>query len=417
MVHTQQSSRAVKKTGITLKRLHVELACYNKLMLSNKIKTSLWRALALTIIVAGFLVQSGALEHVRADKAADLRSQISKLEKEIVENESMQEHYHQQARTVQAAVNEANHQIAVISKQIELTSLKLKELSLKLKQTREDLEHQKQILTDALRQSYIVGDVRTIELVAGSDSFSEFFDQQDYLNRIQSTIKDSATKVAQLEEKLVSQVKQQKTLLEQQEDQRVSQQEIRSAKQRLLNETRGQEAAYSARVARIEKQKKEVERALNAYIASLVAGGVSLGPISKGGAVGMVGMTGFTSGPHLHFGAQRGSSNVNPAPLFSDLGWQWPIPGYPMGSPYGNRCIGSYCDFHTGIDIPAPVSTVVRAVDNGEIIHRGCSSVGTVYANYSVFIKHANGYVSRYVHLKAPPGSAYDACRANTWYN
>jgi murein DD-endopeptidase MepM/ murein hydrolase activator NlpD len=52
----------------------------------------------------------------------------------------------------------------------------------------------------------------------------------------------------------------------------------------------------------------------------------------------------------------------------------------------------------TGINIDAPEGTAVRAAENGQVIYVGSGVEG--YGNL-ILIRHANGYVSAYAHLKA----------------
>lgn len=84
-----------------------------------------------------------------------------------------------------------------------------------------------------------------------------------------------------------------------------------------------------------------------------------------------------------------------------------PLPegSYRRGSGYGPRTppvlkdgsLGS--DFHKGIDYPAPVGTPISAVERGKVIRSGWSdSYGWV-----VYLKHDNGLVTRYAHMRSEP--------------
>lgn len=69
-----------------------------------------------------------------------------------------------------------------------------------------------------------------------------------------------------------------------------------------------------------------------------------------------------------------------PRPNFAIQGWGEPRTGHT----------------HEGIDFPVPVGTPIRAVDSGTVI-TSVDSTGTS-GNY-VAVKHADGFVSRYMHL------------------
>lgn len=357
------------------------------------------------------LVASTSYLQVVANSGSDLRSQINQLESEIAANRAQLNHFDHEADTLAAAVADMDRDLAVINQEIQLLELKLSEIRTQLDQTRKDLEEQKGILRQALREHYTFGEVRTIELLAESDSFSDFFDQQEYLNRIRSSIQDSAKKVAELEKQLEEQETEQQRLLDEEAGKKVALEGRRAAKQRLLNETRGQEEFYRARVADLERRRQAAEAELDRYIQSLLDSGVSLGPIAKGEFVGFVGNTGYSSGPHLHFAIHQNNSPRNPITVMNQLGWAWPVPARP------NTTQG-YNGDHPAIDIGTQGEYGVQAVStaDGEIIHKGCLFYSDPkFNNYAVIIRHANGYSSRYIHLDPSDNPAYNACRANTY--
>jgi surface antigen/peptidoglycan hydrolase CwlO-like protein len=189
-----------------------------------------------------------------------IRREQQKLEARISENQTQVDALAGQVSSLKNALKALDLQIESLLSEIKLTQLKLTDLRLQLAQTREELEYQKQILRQALRQSYMTGDVRTIELVVSSDNFSDFFDHQEYLSRIRSTIQDSATKVAQLEQQLEAQEKEQADLLVRLSGQKALLDTRRSEKNELLIQTRGQQALYEKKV---EADRKEYERLQN----------------------------------------------------------------------------------------------------------------------------------------------------------
>jgi septal ring factor EnvC (AmiA/AmiB activator) len=376
-----------------------------------KTNMSVVRVFVLAVVVAGGLWLSGTPQHVLANRGTDLRNRISQLEKQIAANRAQAEEFEGRAETLEAEIVRINNQIARLNTQIELTTAKLDEINQKLMETRRELERQKEILREALRESYIAGDIRTLELLVNSKGFSDFFDQSEYLNRIRSTIQDSATKVAELEKQLTDQQTEQKRLLREQRDQKNAREAVRRDKNQLLRQTRGQEARYRSIVSKIEKLKRQAEAELDSYILSLVASGVSLGPVSEGQVIGGVGNTGYSSGPHLHFAIHQGGAARNPEAVMSQFGWTWPVPARPFKTQ-------GYHSGHLAIDIGTQgvIGVPIVATGDGEIIHKGCLFYSNSrFNNYAVIIKHAGGYTSRYIHMNPPASAQYNACRANTY--
>jgi murein DD-endopeptidase MepM/ murein hydrolase activator NlpD len=70
--------------------------------------------------------------------------------------------------------------------------------------------------------------------------------------------------------------------------------------------------------------------------------------------------------------------------------FRWPISGKVITDFIASK--------GTGINISAPEGTSVRAAENGQVIYVGSGVEG--YGNL-VLIRHANGYVSAYAHLKS----------------
>ena len=72
----------------------------------------------------------------------------------------------------------------------------------------------------------------------------------------------------------------------------------------------------------------------------------------------------------------------------ADGKFRWPVSG---------TVITDFAESRSGINIAAQEGTAVRAADSGTVIYTGSAVQG--YGNL-VLIKHANGYVSAYAHLK-----------------
>ncbi len=363
------------------------------------------------LVLAGALWLSGTPQQALASRGTELQNRINQLEKRIEANKAQAEEFEGRAETLEAEVARINGQISRLNARIRLTTAKLDKINFQLDETRTELERQKAILREALRESYIAGDVRTLELLVNSEDFSDFFDQSEYLDRIRSTIQDSATQVAKLEKQLEDQQLEQKQLLSEQRDHKKDREAVRHDKNQLLKQTRGQEARYRAIVSKIERLKQQAEAELDRYILSLIASGVSLGPVSKGQVIGGVGNTGYSSGPHLHFAIHLGNTPQNPESVMNRLGWAWPVPSHPY------KTQGFHAG-HPAIDIGTQgvYGVPIVATADGEIIHRGCLFYSdSRFNNYAVVIKHAGGYTSRYIHMNPPAGAAYNACRANTY--
>lgn len=312
--------------------------------------------------------------------------------------------FDRQIGDVQAQIASTSAQIARLNQNISSTNQSIRQAEAKLAETRGQL-------AEYLRVSYEDGQVSTIELIAGSSSFSEFVNKTEYKTSIQLKIKDIADSVVNLKGQLENHKKTQQSRKIQSEnlktEQAQNQAELatqRSSKNYLLSVTRGDEAEYQRLVARLRRE----YAALQESIWSKQNGGkyVSLGKVRKGQIIGYIGNTGFSSGPHLHFEIRTASqAHRNPFSYIGNGYFINPVPGVRVSQGYGTTSWWAY-NFHTGVDFAdGGRGTPVRASADGDIIVRVSGKRNTYpngplsYGNY-VKIRHTNGMYSLYAHLR-----------------
>lgn len=356
---------------------------------------------AVSFAVAGgvFLAPLVLQSLVDAQSVSNLRNRSEKLQNAIEANSAQADKHHRHANTLQEAVNEFDAQIATASRQIDATSAKIAKLGKELKETRAELKRQKALLKANILALYMRGDASEVELIASSDNFSEYIDEQTYLERIKAGIQESALKVVELEKKIKKQREQQKELLAQQIAAKKDLDDMRAQRAELLERTRGIERRYQAIVADLEEKRAAIDRQLTALIVSQQY--ANYGVVSGSGQfIGRVGSTGYSTGPHLHF--EMRSSSGNAIDPHGSMG-SWPTSG---GISQGFGCIaplgwyspcGNGRSFHPGIDISAPSGTPIYATKPGVIVFKGWDDA---YGNM-VMIKHGDGTFSVYGHLSS----------------
>lgn len=229
------------------------------------------RLISLLLLAVSLVLMSSGWASALTNQ--QIEDQKEDLEERIAANQAELERYAHEADTLANKVAALDAQIRQLQDQISLTEASLAATRQQLEETRRQLEEQKAILRKSLREHYTFGDVRTIELLAESDSFSDFFDQQEYLNRIRSSIQESAQKVAELEEQLEAQEKQQSDLLTQLNGQKAQLDSTRQEQAELLAYTRGQEALYQKRVNEDRNAVARLQAILAARTRRVISGG------------------------------------------------------------------------------------------------------------------------------------------------
>jgi septal ring factor EnvC (AmiA/AmiB activator) len=365
---------------------------------------------AATVVLIGVAATPIAVYNQRTAYAVtidELRSQSDSLQQQIDQANKQAQQSADVAATIQERISQLQTQIDQANNQIQLTGIKLQELDLQLQQTQDELDRQKALLKASLQALYKKGGASTMELLVGSDSFSQFINDQTYLQKLKDGIQTSAEKVLALKQQIQDQQQQQKELLAQQEAQKSSLEDTKSQQAQLLATTQGQQAKYQQMVAELQAKQKEIDDELTALIRA--GNMVSLGRVHRGQMIGRIGMTGFTFGPHLHFEVRdSNNSTVNPLAYGTTLiaGFSWPVASTPeinqyygCGAPYSwyfVKC-NNGTSLHPGLDIGGVLGTPVLAPADGDIIIN--SDQGDGYG-HKVIIRQDNGYYTYYGHLQ-----------------
>ena len=365
-----------------------------------------------TFMVAGFVLGSivstiSIVGFGGAQSIEDLRDETQQLEEEIERSNQRAEEMADKAITLQSVIAGYDAEIRKANEQINSINAEIQRLEGELEQAQKDLDRQKEILRVSMRSLYVRGDASTIELLAASDSFAEFIDEQEYLERLKTAMQDSTNEIIALQEQMEEQKDEQESLLEQEQAVRRSLADARAEREQLLSDTRGQEARFREQVEQLQEKRKEVEEELRRMI---LAGQVANhGYVEAGQMVGRVGMTGFTTGPHLHF--EYRSQGYNPV----SPGWQggvtlshglrWPMPQSSyVSQDYGCSTI-RYANqggcppgrwLHAGMDMAGPLGSPIVAAKSGTIIHYGDDNDGY---GIKAIIQHDDGTYSLYAHL------------------
>lgn len=238
----------------------------------NHFKTVSRTIAALSLAVIVITSQSSG---VFAATLEELRAQNKALQEQINDNNQKAKELAGQADTLQRQLAELNLRISDLQTQIQLTKGKIDELQASLDKAQAELDRQKALLKASVQALYKKGGASTVELMVGSDSFSQFINDQTYLERLKTGIQDSAQKVIALKQQIQEQQAEQHKLLGQQEAQQELLQTTRNQQQSLLDQTRGQEAAYKQMVSSLRDQQAQV---MADIAAKMIASGTTLLP-------------------------------------------------------------------------------------------------------------------------------------------
>ncbi len=219
------------------------------------------------ILVVSSLIAPYAFFHNGDAKAAsisELQAQANALQAQINDNTQKANALGAEADSLKGKIAEFDLQIQNADTQIQLITVKLQQLDAELQKAQLELDRQKSLLKASLQTLYKKGGASPVELIAGSDSFSQYINDQTYLERLKSGIQTSAEKVIALKQQIQTQQDEQKKLLSQQQEIRKSLEISKAERQQLLDATQGEESRYRS----IAGDLKEKQLAINREIIS-----------------------------------------------------------------------------------------------------------------------------------------------------
>ncbi len=207
----------------------------------------------ISLIVASVVLMASAViapysifraQPAGAVSISELQAQANSLQAQINANNAKATELAAQADSLKGKIAEFDLQIQQADSQIQLINVKIQQLDAELIKAQSELDRQKGLLKSSVQALYKKGGASTVELLVGSDSFSQFINDQTYLERLKTGIQDSTEKVITLKQQIQTQQTEQKSLLAQQTAVRVGLANARAEREQLLSSTQGEESRY-----------------------------------------------------------------------------------------------------------------------------------------------------------------------------
>lgn len=228
---------------------------------------SLLVALAVVMALAGPLSVS---QRALADPFDD---QINALQSQINQYQAQANALGEQARTLQVELNRISTEKSVIQAQVDLSQAQFDKLQAQIVVNEKKIADNKDALGDTLANMYVSGSVSPLEMLASSNSIADYVDQQEYRASISDSLTSTIAEIKILKAKLEDDKAAVKVVLDRQKAQREQLAAKEAEQARLVEKTKGEEAAYQTLVAQNQAQLQSVADQQRAYFQSLGGGG------------------------------------------------------------------------------------------------------------------------------------------------
>lgn len=207
---------------------------------------------------------------VHADQYDD---QINAIRDQVNRYQDQANQLHKKAGSLQAAVNALTAEKNAIQAQLDLSQARFDKLTSDIAKNKQKLKSNQKALGDIIADLYVDGEVSPLEMLASSKNVGEYMDKNTYQSSVRDKLNSTISEIKSLKEKLEHDQKEVKKVLDQQTAQRAALTAKEAEKQSLLNQTKGNEAAYEKRVANGQAQMAQIAAEQQAAIARATGGG------------------------------------------------------------------------------------------------------------------------------------------------
>ena len=212
--------------------------------------------------------------------AADFDTQIQQLNANISASQGQINLLQNQQQSLQDAINILNAQIAAINNQIVTNNARVAKVTADIEAARIKLADKKTVLAENIRTMYQQSTVSSLEMLASSDDFGEYFDRQVYLDQVKDKIQEAMADVQKVKTDLEKQQADLTALLTELKNQQALVASQKAQQQQLLAQTQGQESKYQQMVG---AQKQQLQQVIAARAEALRRSNVRVGGSGCGG--------------------------------------------------------------------------------------------------------------------------------------
>lgn len=293
----------------------------------------------------------------------EINGAITKFEKLYDQKELEERKVLGQIRQLENNLDNLEKDISTLESEITKTEEILEAAQEEIKKAASLVEERTDYLNARLNYIYLEGDISYLDVLFQATSVTDFLTRFDFLEKI---AENDATTLKELEKVRKQLLKKEAELqegmdnfhtLKKQKEYKQRQIELQSRqKSNLLKSIQEQKGEYIKSIDELDEVRKNLDQFIREWQAS-------------------------------HKEAYMGSGKM-----------AWPLPGYSkISSSFGDRIHPIYKvkRFHSAVDIPAPMGTIIQAAERGKVLYAGNKGG---YGR-AIILDHGGGISTQYSHL------------------
>lgn len=224
-------------------------------------------------VIAGVMVFATPMAYISQVSADRWDDQLGPLQAQANQYQAQANELRAKADTLQNKLDQINAQKAALETQIAINQAKHEQLKADIAANEKKIADTQAALGHTLANLYVDAKVSPLEVLAGSDNISDFVDKQEYRSAVRDQLKGSIDTIKKLKQQLENDKKELEKILADLAGQNEQLGALQVEQQRLVDQTRGEEAAYQQLVASTKERMQSVQSQQQAYYASLSGGG------------------------------------------------------------------------------------------------------------------------------------------------
>lgn len=230
----------------------------------------------------------------------ELQDQINGYKRSIEAKRNDIANLDSQLSLIEDAIKKSELEIQAITAEIEALTLEIEQINNEIKQKEEEIAHYREVLKQGIKMLYEYGDTNDIEILAGSNSFSDFITQEEYLKAIEEKCQETLDRIKTLKAELEAKKTEIEEKKRQQEDLRLQEEAKKAelnaqagAKTNIMNQMKGEKAQLEKAMSLSQAEKNQLVAQRNAESRRVSSGGSGGYPYGNLGMDSMVDPWGF----------------------------------------------------------------------------------------------------------------------------